>query len=208
SALEPAERPRTEDPDPAVRVQRAGRRRPPRGRALGAELDGSGPLGGDGRRGARGLRASPGRRHRGRLRPVRCGGRSRCGHPRRPTRPTRRAAFEIKMGRRTKARECALQMLYQWDLTRAPMDEVAASFWRVRTSTDATKAMAERLARGAQANAARLDGLIGEAATNWRFDRIAAVDRNLLRLGAYELDMERDTPSSVVIDEAVEIAKR
>ena len=80
-----------------------------------------------------------------------------------------------------------MQMLYQWDLTRAPMDEVAASFWRVRTSTDATKAMAERLARGAQANAARLDGLIGEAATNWRFDRIA---------------------SSVVIDEAVEIAKR
>jgi transcription antitermination protein NusB len=112
------------------------------------------------------------------------------------------------MGRRTKARECALQMLYQWDLTRAPMDEVAASFWRVRTSTDATKAMAERLARGAQANAARLDGLIGEAATNWRFDRIAAVDRNVLRLGAYELDMERDTPPSVVIDEAVEIAKR
>ena len=101
-----------------------------------------------------------------------------------------------------------MQMLYQWDLTRAPMDEVAASFWRVRTSTDATKAMAERLARGAQANAARLDRLIGEAATNWRFDRIAAVDRNLLRLGAYELDMERDTPPSVVIDEAVEIAKR
>ena len=99
-------------------------------------------------------------------------------------------------------------MLYQWDLTRAPMDEVASSFWRVRTSTDATKAMAERLARGAQANATRLDGLIAEAATNWRFDRIAAVDRNLLRLGAYELDMERDTPPSVVIDEAVEIAKR
>jgi N utilization substance protein B len=99
-------------------------------------------------------------------------------------------------------------MLYQWDLTREPMDEVAASFWRVRTSTEATKAMAERLARGAQANAARLDGLIAEAATNWRFDRIAAVDRNLLRLGAYELDMERDTPPSVVIDEAVEIAKR
>ena len=99
-------------------------------------------------------------------------------------------------------------MLYQWDLTRAPMDEVAASFWRVRTSTEATKAMAERLARGAQAHAPRLDGLIAEAATNWRFERIAAVDRNLLRLGAYELDMERDTPPSVVIDEAVEIAKR
>jgi N utilization substance protein B len=99
-------------------------------------------------------------------------------------------------------------MLYQWDMTRAPMDEVAASFWRVRSGTEQTKAMAERLARGAQAHAARLDGLIAEASTNWRFDRIAAVDRNLLRVAAYELDMERDTPSSVVIDEAVEIAKR
>jgi len=99
-------------------------------------------------------------------------------------------------------------MLYQWDLTRAPMDEVTASFWRVRSGSDEMKAMAERLARGAQACAERLDGLIAEAATNWRFERIAAVDRNLLRLAAYELDMERDTPPSVVIDEAVEIAKR
>jgi transcription antitermination protein NusB len=112
------------------------------------------------------------------------------------------------LGRRTKARECALQMLYQWDLTRAPMDEVAASFWRVRSGTEEMKAMAERLARGAQTHAGRLDGLIAEAATNWRFERIAAVDRNLLRVAAYELDMERDTPPSVVIDEAVEIAKR
>ena len=112
------------------------------------------------------------------------------------------------MGRRTKARECALQMLYQWDLTRAPMDEVAASFCRVRSGTEEMKAMAERLARGAQAHAGRLDALITEASTNWRFDRIAAVDRNLLRVAAYELDMERDTPPSVVIDEAVEIAKR
>lgn len=112
------------------------------------------------------------------------------------------------MGRRTKARECALQMLYQWDLTRAPMDEVAASFWRVRSGADEMKAMAERLARGAQSHVGRLDELIAESVINWRFDRIAAVDRNLLRLGAYELDMERDTPPSVVIDEAVEIAKR
>jgi transcription antitermination factor NusB len=99
-------------------------------------------------------------------------------------------------------------MLYQWDVTRAPMDEVAASFWRVRSGADDMKAMAERLARGAQEYVGRLDGLIAEAATNWRIDRIAAVDRNLLRVAAYELDMERETPSSVVIDEAVEIAKR
>ena len=80
------------------------------------------------------------------------------------------------MGKRTKARECALQMLYQWDVTREPMDRVAGLFWQVRTSTDETRAMAERLARGAQGEVARLDEAITRAATNWRFDRIAAID--------------------------------
>src|SRR5262245_60669475 len=112
------------------------------------------------------------------------------------------------MGRRTKARECAFQMLYQWDMTRDPMDRVAGLFWKVRTTTDETRARAEQLARGAQREIERLDAAIAEAATNWRFDRIAAVDRNILRIAAYELMMELQTPASVVIDEAVEMAKR
>lgn len=112
------------------------------------------------------------------------------------------------MGKRTKARECALQMLYQWDVTREPMDRVAGLFWQVRTSTDETRAMAERLARGAQAEMARLDEEITRASHNWRFERIAAIDKNILRLAAYELMQEPGTPSSVVIDEAVELAKR
>lgn len=112
------------------------------------------------------------------------------------------------MGKRTKARECALQMLYQWDLTREPMDFVAASFWRVRTTTDETKANAERLARGAQAHVAEIDEAITRKLTNWRFERIAAVDRNILRIAGYELMREPQTPPAVVIDEAVEMAKR
>ena len=112
------------------------------------------------------------------------------------------------MGKRTKARECALQMLYQWDITREPMDRVAGLFWQVRTSTDETRAMAERLARGAQGDVARLDEEITRASHNWRFDRIAAIDKNILRLAVYELLREPGTPSSVVIDEAVELAKR
>jgi N utilization substance protein B len=112
------------------------------------------------------------------------------------------------MGKRTKARECAFQMLYQWDVTREPMERVCASFWRVRSTTDQTRAMAERLARGAQQNVEALDVEIGQAATNWRFERIAAVDRNILRIGAYELMKEPQTPSKVIIDEAVEMAKR
>jgi len=112
------------------------------------------------------------------------------------------------MGTRTKARECAFQMLYQWDVTREPMDRVAGLFWQVRSSTPETRAMAERLARGGQAEVERLDEAITAASTNWRFERIAAVDRNILRIGAYELMKEPQTPSKVIIDEAVEMAKR
>ena len=112
------------------------------------------------------------------------------------------------MGKRTKARECAFQMLYQWDITREPMDRVATLFWKVRTTTDETRARAEELARGAQRELERLDTAIAGAATNWRFDRIAAVDKNILRIAAYELLKEPDTPPSVIIDEAVEMAKR
>jgi transcription antitermination protein NusB len=112
------------------------------------------------------------------------------------------------MGMRTKARECAFQMLYQWDLTREPMDRVAGLFWQVRTSTPETRDMAERLARGGQAEVERLDEAISAASTNWRFERIAAVDRNILRIAAYELMKEPQTPSKVIIDEAVEMAKR
>jgi N utilization substance protein B len=112
------------------------------------------------------------------------------------------------MGRRTKARECAVQMLYQWDATREPMDRVAGLFWQVRSTTDQTRAMAERLARGAQREVESLDRAIESALTNWRFDRIAAVDRNILRIATYELAHEPATPSSVIIDEAIEMAKR
>jgi N utilization substance protein B len=112
------------------------------------------------------------------------------------------------VGRRSKARECAFQILYQWQITGEPMSAVVESFWRVRSGTPEARAMAERLARGAQAQAQTLDGQIAEAAKNWRLDRIAPVDRTILRLGAYELGSERETPAAVVLDEAVELAKR
>jgi transcription antitermination protein NusB len=112
------------------------------------------------------------------------------------------------VGKRTKARECAVQMLYQWDLTREPMDRVVGLFWKMRSSTEETKSRAERLARGAQDVVGSLDEAITKASTNWRFERIAAVDRNILRIGTYELMKEPETPASVIIDEAVEMAKR
>lgn len=112
------------------------------------------------------------------------------------------------MGKRTKARECAFQMLYLWDRSREPMERVARAFWRIRTTTDETRARSEAMARGAQGMLEELDATIAAAATNWRLDRIAPVDLCILRLGTYELLRERHTPAPVVIDEAVELAKR
>jgi N utilization substance protein B len=112
------------------------------------------------------------------------------------------------VGRRTRARECAFQILYQWDMTRDPIDHVVESFWKVRSTTDLTRSLADRLARGAQQDVERIDAEIVKVSKNWRFDRIAAVDRNIIRLGAFELIHDRDTPAAVVIDEAVEMARR
>jgi transcription antitermination protein NusB len=112
------------------------------------------------------------------------------------------------MGRRTKARECAFQMLYQWDLTRAPLPEVIDSFWRLRTTTERTMGRVGELLQGTHRHLEAIDRAIAEAATHWRLDRIATVDRNILRLATYELLCEPGTPASVIIDEAVEMAKR
>ena len=112
------------------------------------------------------------------------------------------------MGRRTKARECAFQMLYQSEMSGDPMERVMDGFWRLRSTTPGTRAMAERLATGAWARRSEIDAMIGESATRWRFERIAAVERTILRLGAYELLAETQTPVAVVLDEAIEMAKR
>lgn len=99
-------------------------------------------------------------------------------------------------------------MLYQWDMTREAMDNVIDSYWKVRSTTDRTRSMAERLARGAQGQVERIDKEITAVSKNWRFDRIAAVDRNIIRIGVFELVNDAETPSAVVIDEAVEMARR
>jgi N utilization substance protein B len=99
-------------------------------------------------------------------------------------------------------------MLYQWDMTRESMDHVVESYWRVRSTTDLTRALADRLARGAQGQVERLDEEIRAVSKNWRFDRIAGVDRNIIRIGVFELINDAETPSAVIIDEAVEMARR
>ncbi len=99
-------------------------------------------------------------------------------------------------------------MLYQSEVGKRGMDAVARAFWQVRTATPETREAAERLAHGAFRDREAIDEAIKGASQNWRLERLAAVDRNLLRLAAYELMHEPRVPTAVVIDEAVEIAKR
>jgi transcription antitermination protein NusB len=112
------------------------------------------------------------------------------------------------MGMRRRGRELALQMLYQHELSGNPMASILASFEELLLAPDATREFASRLALGAVDNQGEIDGRLAEQADNWKLDRMAAVDRNILRLAMYELLFATDTPPAVVIDEAVEIAKR
>jgi N utilization substance protein B len=114
------------------------------------------------------------------------------------------------MTSRRKARECALQMLFQWDLGKDAVEKVEQLFWSNtrRIEDDAQRAFANQLFLGAVAAAEEIDRLIASHAEHWRMDRMPAVDRNILRLAIYEMTHYRETPPAVVINEALEIARR
>jgi transcription antitermination protein NusB len=122
--------------------------------------------------------------------------------------PTRRPALD----RRHRAREAALQMLYQWELSGQPMEQVADTFWsvageHVTNLDDASRAFARSLADGVVASLERLDPLIADAATHWRIERMNVLDRLILRLAVYEFIATPETPAKVVINEALELAR-
>jgi transcription antitermination protein NusB len=117
-------------------------------------------------------------------------------------------AAEEPMGARTTAREAALQMLFALDSTGAPAEEVIRDYWREMPGDAEGRSYADELVRGVASDLAATDALIRAASTNWRLERMNRVDRNLLRLGAYELAHRTEVPRAVILDEAVEIAKR
>ena len=113
------------------------------------------------------------------------------------------------MTRRTRAREIALQVLYQTEQNPGLSAEDVDRFVERRLRGDRKLCeFAQGLIAGVQTHQPRIDALISEVAENWRLDRMAAIDRNILRLGACELVAFRDIPVKVVINEAVELAKR
>jgi N utilization substance protein B len=111
------------------------------------------------------------------------------------------------MPRRTRAREIALQALFQEDLNPQNALENVGAFIAARLRDDDLREFAKQLVLGVKRNLAELDALIEEKAANWSVPRMAATDRNLLRLGAYEIRF-MDTPDRVAVDEAIELAKR
>ena len=110
---------------------------------------------------------------------------------------------------RHRARQVALQMLYQWEVGRVEMSAVRRS--RPAEPDEplpaALQGFAERLAEGTAAGIASIDPLISEAASSWRIERMNVVDRLILRLAVYEFLEEKDTPASVIINEAIELAR-
>jgi len=108
---------------------------------------------------------------------------------------------------RRKSREFALQMLFEWDMTRQEPARVEKLFWKSARAADSTRKFANQLFEGTILQANQIDKLAEKLSENWRLDRLAAVDRNILRLAIYEL-RAATAPPKVVIDEALELAKK
>ena len=113
------------------------------------------------------------------------------------------------MGTRRKSRELLLQMLFQADMGKQSLEDVRRTFWAERGTVDPeSRGFADDLFRVATEHSAEINGLIERHAEHWRMDRMAAVDRNLLRGSVAEFIGYPSTPKPVIINEAIEIARK
>jgi transcription antitermination protein NusB len=112
-------------------------------------------------------------------------------------------------GPRHRAREAALQILYSCEIGGAPAAEAAEAFFDEHQpdASDSVRAFARELVEGAVDETPRLDQLIAEHSQHWRLERLATIDRLILRLAVWELQHHPDTPPAVVLDEAIELAR-
>ena len=113
------------------------------------------------------------------------------------------------MRKRTMARESALKILYAIDITKDAPDKAINNFWLSQDkAAQEVRNYADDIVLGVCNNRDRIDELVSECATNWELGRMAVIDRNILRLGAYELIFMDEIPPKVAINEAIDIAKR
>ncbi|MEK7698058.1 MAG: transcription antitermination factor NusB [Nitrospirota bacterium] len=111
--------------------------------------------------------------------------------------------------KRRRAREYALQVLFQLDVTNNEFtDEVLKNFWKNIKEDDDVKEFANDIVTGTRKNIDSIDKIIKKTAEHWAINRIAVVDRNILRAATYELLYRSDIPPSVVMNEAIEISKK
>jgi N utilization substance protein B len=115
----------------------------------------------------------------------------------------------LTAGTRRKSRELAMQMLFQADIGKQTPDQVRATFWRAGDEVASeVRGFAEDLFRVANAHLGQIDELIAQNSRHWRIERMPAVDRNLLRMAIGEMLGFKSTPFPIVINEALEIARR
>ena len=118
------------------------------------------------------------------------------------------ARSKRSVGARTAGREAALQMLYQVDLSGVTPEQAVHAYWAHLGANREGEDFANSLVRGWADERERIDGIIREVSQHWRLERMARVDRNILRLATYELLALEDVPRRVTLNEAVELAKR
>ena len=112
------------------------------------------------------------------------------------------------MGARRKGRELAVQALYQFELSGEPSQQAMNLFWAQSDAGDRAKQFAAELLAGVSKDRIRIDELINEATEHWRMERLAPVDLCVLRVATHELLASAKPPTSVILDEAIEIARR
>ena len=111
--------------------------------------------------------------------------------------------------KRRKARECALQLLFQLDISQAkPTATLFKRYWTEQEPDDEVRDFTEEIVKGTVKHLKTIDEKVLACAKNWALDRMATVDRNVLRLAAYEILYRLDIPPSVTINEAIELAKK
>jgi len=112
------------------------------------------------------------------------------------------------MGTRRKARELALQILFQMDVGEIALEEAIKNFWKVGKVHPEIRDFTLKLSRGVMENIVQIDENIKKYTMNWTINRINNIDRNILRIAIYELIYCTDIPYKVAINEAIEIAKK
>jgi transcription antitermination protein NusB len=113
----------------------------------------------------------------------------------------------MTISRRTKSREFAMQMLFQWEMSPQEPRKLEMKFWRGAQAAEDTEKFANQLFEATLRTVKDLDEIIEKYCENWRFDRLAAIDRAILRLAMHELALAKTPPRSV-INEAIKLAKK